>query len=98
MSGKIWRMNKKNSIKLFENKAWMCAINYGHANGSTEYSDNARHKMFLNNIYPIVITCESNYRHRFKIELAPIMCLSQCAVENELHKENINLPKIVGLL
>ena len=25
------------------------------------------------------------------------MCLSQCVVENELHKENINLPRFVGL-
>ena len=25
------------------------------------------------------------------------MCLSQCSVENELHKENINLPRVVSL-
>ena len=31
-----------------------------------------------------------------KIGAAPEICLSQCTVENEPHKENINLPRFVG--
>ena len=32
-----------------------------------------------------------------EIGVAPTMHLIQCAVENKQHKENINLPRVVGL-
>ena len=74
----------------------MCAINYGHANGSAEYSDNARCRTCLHHLHSSVITFDSSDRHRLKIGAAPAMCSIQCTVENELHKENSNLPRIVG--
>ena len=73
----------------------MCVINHGCANGSVGCSDNARCRMCLHHFYPSVITCDSNDLRQLNIGAAPTVCLSQHAVENELHKENVNLPRIV---
>ena len=76
----------------------MCVINNGYPNGSAEYSNNARHRTCLHHFHPSVITLDSKDRNRLKIRLDPTMCLSWHAVENNLHKENINLPIIMNLL
>ena len=89
--------NKKNSIKLCQNEAWASLIKYGCENGCVDCSNNVRFKTFLHHLHPSVITFDPNYRHRLKIRASPKMCLSQYAVENDLHKENINLPRFVGL-
>ena len=74
----------------------MCKINHGCANGSAEHSDNTRCRTCLHNFHPSVVAYNSKHRCRLKIGEAPTMCLSQCVVETELHKENENLPRIVG--
>ena len=45
--------NKKNSITLCQNEAWMCAINYVHENVSVVHSDNTRHMMCLHYYHPV---------------------------------------------
>ena len=74
--------DKKNSMQLCQNEAWVCAINHGCANGSAGCSDNTRHRTCLNHFHPSVIMCDSNDQHRLKIGAAPAMCLSQYIVEN----------------
>ena len=51
----------------------------------------------LHHFHPSAITWDSNDLHRLKTWTAPTTHLSQCAVENKLHKENKNLPRIVSL-
>ena len=89
--------NKKKIIKLCQNEDWMSSINHGCANGCVECSYNAIFRTWLHHFHPSIITCDSKDRHRLKIGAVPAMCLSKCAAENELHKENINLPRFVFL-
>ena len=72
----------------------MKLINHGCA----ECSDNVIFRIFLYHFYTSVTICDSNDRFRLKKGAAPTMYLSQKEAENDMFKETINLPRILGLL
>ena len=88
--------NKKNNIKLCQHKAWMDDIIRGYENGRKEHSHARNVRLCIHHFHPSVIYRKYDGKHELKIGASPAVCLTKFSFDNDNHKENKTLSRIMG--
>ena len=88
--------NKLSNIKKCQHAAWMFVINRGLGNNFIDCANDKNVRICILHFHPSVHTCDDNGKHTLKIGSAPTMCLSKFSMENDAHKEDEHMRRIVG--